>query len=142
MKGVDFNNKTFVKERLKHAFEYLFEIVKLCIIQTPTTMQHQMCSSSKPVSYITITQDAVNSTLDDAFERKITATDEKSVLDIAVEKFAISADDDEFFTGKYLKKYWINKQYADKANIKDVKTVTLIQMLDDLKDFYYGRIGA
>ena len=139
MYGVDFNDTELVKERLRKAFEYLFEVLKLCVVQVPTAMQHQMCSASKPVSYITLTQDAQNVTYGDAFERKVVATEEKSIMDVAVDRFVEDVNDDTFFYGTYIKKYWLSKKYEN--HIEGAENITLISMLDDLKDYFYGKAG-
>ena len=139
MKGVDFGNKELIKERLKHAFDYLFEVLKLCVVQVPTAMQHQMCSVNKPVSYITLTQNAQNITYGDAFERKVVATEDMSIMDVAVNRFVEEANEDTFFYGEYIKKYWLNKKY-DNA-IKHAESFTLIEMIKDLRDYFYGKVG-
>ena len=144
MKGIDFEDKELVKERLKHAIDYLMEVVKLCVIQTPTTMQHQMCSMNNPVSFVTLTRGAQLTTYGDAYEHAINPRnfeDEKSILDVAVDKLVDAANDDTFFYGEYLKKYWLSKQYKDKANIDDINVCKLVEMLDDLRGYFYGQIG-
>ncbi len=139
MYGVDFSDKELVKERVRKAFEYLFEVLKLCVVQVPTAMQHQMCSANKPVSYITLTQEAQNLTCGDAFERKVVATDDKSIMDVAVDRFVEDANDDTFFYGKYVKKYWLSKKYENR--IKGAESMTLMNTIKDLEDYFYGKAG-
>lgn len=141
MHGVDYSDKEVVKERLKHAFDYLLDVIRLCVVQAPTAMQHQMCSANNPVAYVTLTRGAQNVTYGDAFERKIVAKDDSSVLDVAVKKLVEEAKDDTFFYGEYLKKYWLSKKFASEANIENVDICTLNAMIEDLRDYFYVKAG-
>lgn len=143
MKGVDFEDKELVKERLKHAIDYLLEVVKLCVIQAPTAMQHQMCSMNSPVSFVALTRGSQLTSYGNAYEHAINPRDyeDESILDVAVDKLVDVANDDTFFYGEYLKKYWLSKQYKDKANIEDVNVCKLVEMLEDLRGYFYGQIG-
>lgn len=144
MKGVNFEDKELVKERLKHAIDYLMEVVKLCVIQAPTAMQHQMCSMNNPVSFVTLTRGGQLTSYGNAYEHVINPREydgEKSILDVAVDKLVDAANDDTFFYGEYLKKYWLSKQYKDKATIEDVNVCKLTTMVEDLRGYFYGQIG-
>lgn len=142
MKGVDFENKDAIKERLKSAVDYFCEAVEKTITVVPTAMQHQMASFPDPVVYVTLKENARNTTFDDAFELAVEDGNDSSVMTESVKRLVESIKDSPFETGKVIGKYWISKKkYSELADIEGVKKVILQDLLADIKGYLYGKIG-
>ena len=142
MKGVDFENKEAIKERLKSAVDYFCEAVEKTITVVPTAMQHQMASFPDPVVYVTLKENARNTTFDDAFELAVEDGNGSSVMTESVKRLVESIKDSPFETGKVVGKYWISKKkYSELADIEGVEKVTLQDLLADIKGYLYGKIG-
>lgn len=142
MKGADFENKEEIKERLKSAVDYFCEAVEKTITVVPTAMQHQMASFPDPVVYVTLKENARNTTYDDAFESAVEDGNENSVMAESVKRLVESINDSPFETGDVIKKYWVSKKkYSELANIENVEKLTLQELLSDLRGYLYDEIG-
>lgn len=137
--GVDYSNKEELKERIKKAVDYLIDVVWASVMIMPTTMQHQMASFPDPQCvYATIKTGAQNMTYDKIFEKPVYADRNYSVGEQSVQRLIKSIDYNKFDLSVYDKKYWIGE---DEISPKDVASVDLKGMLDDMKGYFYETFG-